>query len=82
MLGAGFEAGVGSESEQARGLIPRVFDDVFARLQVMKDKAEVAPGPTDPAVAEALPLLFQNGCSPCGGSCGEGFSCAECPPAG
>ncbi len=73
MLGAGFEAGVGSESEQARGLIPRVFDDVFARLQAMKDQAEVGPFPNRSCIAAASQLHFENGRSLCRPSCGEVF---------
>lgn len=82
MLGAGFEAGVGTESEQARGLIPRVFDDVFARLQAMKDQAEVGPGPNRSCIAAASQLHFENGRSLCRPSCGEVFSRTERPPSG
>ena len=44
MLGTGFEPelnGAGEEVRQLRGLIPRVFDDMFTRLTQMGEQTEV-----------------------------------------
>lgn len=44
MLGTGFEPelnGAAEEVRQLRGLIPRVFDDMFTRLAQMVEQTEV-----------------------------------------